>query len=201
MRRACRESSCQEAARCCTEGCMPRCAPTLHAAPRPTAACAGANVSRTIVRVRPRGCWRERAQPCTGCAQAFDFDRAFPPGASQAEVFEDVSPLVTSALDGYNVCIFAYGQTGARAARARRCPATRQARARRPRAQKCAIAARAGAPSAGDMPASSAPARGTRRGGPHSLPPARRASLRSAAARAAPLAALGPGRRRAPACR
>ncbi len=45
--------------------------------------------------------------------QAFDFDRAFTPEASQTEVFEDVSPLVTSALDGYNVCIFAYGQTGA----------------------------------------------------------------------------------------
>ena len=48
--------------------------------------------------------------------QAFDFDRAFPPESSQGEVFEDVSPLVTSALDGYNVCIFAYGQTGTLAA-------------------------------------------------------------------------------------
>lgn len=48
--------------------------------------------------------------------QAFDFDRAFPPESSQVEVFEDVSPLVTSALDGYNVCIFAYGQTGTFAA-------------------------------------------------------------------------------------
>jgi hypothetical protein len=27
-------------------------------------------------------------------------------------VYVDVSPLVTSVLDGYNVCIFAYGQTG-----------------------------------------------------------------------------------------
>ena len=29
------------------------------------------------------------------------------------QVFEDIEPLVTSCLDGYNVCIFAYGQTGA----------------------------------------------------------------------------------------
>lgn len=28
------------------------------------------------------------------------------------DVFEDASPMVTSVLDGYNVCIFAYGQTG-----------------------------------------------------------------------------------------
>ncbi|CAI0405830.1 unnamed protein product, partial [Linum tenue] len=27
-------------------------------------------------------------------------------------VFEDASPVATSVLDGYNVCIFAYGQTG-----------------------------------------------------------------------------------------
>lgn len=29
-----------------------------------------------------------------------------------ADVFADASPLVVSVLDGYNVCIFAYGQTG-----------------------------------------------------------------------------------------
>lgn len=28
------------------------------------------------------------------------------------DVFADASPMVTSVLDGYNVCIFAYGQTG-----------------------------------------------------------------------------------------
>lgn len=28
------------------------------------------------------------------------------------EVFSDASPMVISVLDGYNVCIFAYGQTG-----------------------------------------------------------------------------------------
>ena len=45
--------------------------------------------------------------------QAFEFDRVFGPESSQAAVFEDVAQLTTSALDGYNVCIFAYGQTGA----------------------------------------------------------------------------------------
>ena len=28
------------------------------------------------------------------------------------DVFSDASPMVISVLDGYNVCIFAYGQTG-----------------------------------------------------------------------------------------
>jgi len=44
---------------------------------------------------------------------AFAFDRAFGPGASQAAVFEEVADLVQSALDGYAVCLFSYGQTGA----------------------------------------------------------------------------------------
>lgn len=29
-----------------------------------------------------------------------------------ADIFVDASPMVISVLDGYNVCIFAYGQTG-----------------------------------------------------------------------------------------
>ena len=32
--------------------------------------------------------------------------------ALTVNVFADALPLVTSVLDGYNVCIFAYGQTG-----------------------------------------------------------------------------------------
>lgn len=28
-------------------------------------------------------------------------------------MFQEVQALVTSCIDGYNVCIFAYGQTGA----------------------------------------------------------------------------------------
>jgi kinesin family protein C2/C3 len=42
----------------------------------------------------------------------FDFDQVFNSSSTQVGVYQQVSPFVTSALDGYNVCIFAYGQTG-----------------------------------------------------------------------------------------
>ncbi|KAJ6420246.1 hypothetical protein OIU84_030206, partial [Salix udensis] len=41
----------------------------------------------------------------------FEFDRVYGPHVGQAELFTDVQPYVQSALDGYNVSIFAYGQT------------------------------------------------------------------------------------------
>ncbi|XP_040378751.1 kinesin-like protein KIN-14E [Oryza brachyantha] len=44
--------------------------------------------------------------------KSFKFDRVYMPTDNQADVYADASPLVTSVLDGYNVCIFAYGQTG-----------------------------------------------------------------------------------------
>ncbi|XP_050388067.1 kinesin-like protein KIN-14R [Argentina anserina] len=44
--------------------------------------------------------------------KSFKFDRVYTPKDDQADVFVDASPMVISVLDGYNVCIFAYGQTG-----------------------------------------------------------------------------------------
>ncbi|KAL2551316.1 Di-glucose binding protein with Kinesin motor domain [Forsythia ovata] len=50
---------------------------------------------------------------CSGSTKkTFKFDRVYTPKDDQADVFADASPLVISVLDGYNVCIFAYGQTG-----------------------------------------------------------------------------------------
>ncbi|ERN12672.1 kinesin-like protein KIN-14S isoform X1 [Amborella trichopoda] len=42
----------------------------------------------------------------------FRFDHVFGPHDTQEAVFTQTKPIVISVLDGYNVCIFAYGQTG-----------------------------------------------------------------------------------------
>eukprot|EP01012_Entosiphon_sulcatum_P014454 TRINITY_DN1947_c0_g1_i1.p1 TRINITY_DN1947_c0_g1~~TRINITY_DN1947_c0_g1_i1.p1 ORF type:complete len:793 (-),score=145.58 TRINITY_DN1947_c0_g1_i1:20-2398(-) len=42
----------------------------------------------------------------------FEFDRVFPPAAQQEDVYQELGPLVQSALDGFRVAIFAYGPTG-----------------------------------------------------------------------------------------
>lgn len=48
-----------------------------------------------------------------GKEASFGYDRVFGPTATQDEIFASVSELVQSALDGYHVCLFSYGQTGA----------------------------------------------------------------------------------------
>ncbi|KAF5748853.1 hypothetical protein HS088_TW04G00813 [Tripterygium wilfordii] len=45
-------------------------------------------------------------------SKSYSFDKVFHPGSSQDEVFSEVEPVIKSVLDGYNACIFAYGQTG-----------------------------------------------------------------------------------------
>ncbi|KAK9291941.1 hypothetical protein L1049_019893 [Liquidambar formosana] len=47
-----------------------------------------------------------------GSRKEFGFDKVFPQEASQEDVFVEAEPILKSALDGYNVCILAYGQTG-----------------------------------------------------------------------------------------
>ncbi|XP_063168890.1 kinesin-like protein KIFC3 isoform X2 [Candoia aspera] len=48
-----------------------------------------------------------------GKLASFELDKVFRPEATQEDVFREVQALITSCIDGYNVCIFAYGQTGA----------------------------------------------------------------------------------------
>ena len=47
-----------------------------------------------------------------GSDAKFEFDKVFDPASTQEQVFETVSPLITSVMDGVNVTLFAYGQTG-----------------------------------------------------------------------------------------
>ncbi|TNV84138.1 hypothetical protein FGO68_gene9842 [Halteria grandinella] len=49
----------------------------------------------------------------SGNAKLYHFDCVFPPQTMQEEIFQEVKPFIQSAIDGENVCIFAYGQTGA----------------------------------------------------------------------------------------
>ncbi|XP_021862094.1 kinesin-like protein KIN-14U [Spinacia oleracea] len=47
-----------------------------------------------------------------GSKKEFEFDKVFCQSSTQEDVFVEVEPILRSALDGHNVCIFAYGQTG-----------------------------------------------------------------------------------------
>lgn len=50
----------------------------------------------------------------TGTQHSFNFDNIFPDNAAQEDVFKGSSlAIMDGVLDGYNGCIFAYGQTGA----------------------------------------------------------------------------------------
>ncbi|KAL3993975.1 Kinesin motor domain family protein [Acanthocheilonema viteae] len=47
-----------------------------------------------------------------GDRKKFNCDRAFTEKHTQSDIFEEICPIITSCMDGYNVCIFAYGHTG-----------------------------------------------------------------------------------------
>ena len=67
--------------------------------------------------------------------ETYAYDRVFGPEVGQEEVFGEVSEFVQSALDGYQVCLLSYGQTGfvsaSFACRWRRVPPRRPRRCRR----------------------------------------------------------------------
>jgi Microtubule binding len=54
------------------------------------------------------GCFDSR----TNKWKSFAYDRVWGPDQSQQSVFQDVEPLALSVVEGFNACIFAYGQTG-----------------------------------------------------------------------------------------
>ncbi len=43
---------------------------------------------------------------------SYEFDRVFEPSCTQSEVYNEMEELILSALDGYNICIMAFGQSG-----------------------------------------------------------------------------------------
>ncbi|EMS47487.1 Kinesin-1 [Triticum urartu] len=47
-----------------------------------------------------------------GIKKDFGVDRVFDQESTQDDVFHEVRPILRSALDGHNVCILAFGQTG-----------------------------------------------------------------------------------------
>ncbi|KAL5108295.1 Kinesin-like protein KIN-14L [Taenia crassiceps] len=51
-------------------------------------------------------------QAYTARDEFFAFNRVFQENANQADIFEEIQPIVESFVDGYNVCILAYGPTG-----------------------------------------------------------------------------------------
>lgn len=53
------------------------------------------------------GCFDER----TRSWKSYAFDKVWGPESKQKDVFQDVEPLALSVIDGYNACIFAYGQS------------------------------------------------------------------------------------------
>lgn len=55
---------------------------------------------------------QEEGKKVPGRTPPFNFERIFDPGCTNKDVFDEISQLVQSVMDGKKVCIFCYGQTG-----------------------------------------------------------------------------------------
>ncbi|CAL8071905.1 unnamed protein product [Calicophoron daubneyi] len=80
---------------------------------------------RVFCRIRPIAClssshcWLRSFESGELCAylpnagkRKYQFDHVFHVEATQEDVFKELSDIIASSVDGYNVCIMAYGQTG-----------------------------------------------------------------------------------------
>eukprot|EP00731_Ephydatia_muelleri_P021461 Em0014g52a len=56
---------------------------------------------------------RVMVRTAQGRKKVFEFEKTYTPDTTQEEIFQDTKPTILSCVDGYNVCIIAYGQTGA----------------------------------------------------------------------------------------
>ncbi|KAI1371330.1 kinesin-domain-containing protein [Hypoxylon crocopeplum] len=56
--------------------------------------------------------FREPGKMIPGKPKEFNFERVFDDGCTNKDVFDEISQLVQSVMDGKKVCIFCYGQTG-----------------------------------------------------------------------------------------
>lgn len=87
---------------------------------------AGGEVLQVFVRVRPpiskelkieKAVTVSGGQTITVKSEKYDinckYDKIFDDTSVQSDVFDSVKPLLSSVLNGYNACIFAYGQTSA----------------------------------------------------------------------------------------
>jgi kinesin family protein C1 len=74
--------------------------------------CPPDGTSIAIIPPPPRGTKEGHRVRDAGKPSTFAFDTVFSQRAGQADVFAEVCHLVQSALDGYQVCLFSYGQTG-----------------------------------------------------------------------------------------
>ncbi|KAK7391996.1 hypothetical protein VNO78_20422 [Psophocarpus tetragonolobus] len=71
-----------------------------------------ANGSASVVNFEPSSDNELQVICADSSKKQFKFDHVFGPEDNQDAVFQQTKPIITSVLDGYNVCIFAYGQTG-----------------------------------------------------------------------------------------
>jgi kinesin family protein C2/C3 len=81
----------------------------VYCRPKPNVHVPGGGTSKSILKIPTHDILvlNEDTSPIS-----FKYDRVFPPGASQYEVFSELEEPLISSLDGFNVTLLAFGQGG-----------------------------------------------------------------------------------------